>query len=65
MAYINEIYEKNNLMKTINMLASKLDLVVEFDYPEYVTYGDLVELHTDLVNQYNEKCFNENINKNN
>lgn len=59
MAYYKEETEKGILMAGIRNLATKLDVGIVFDSLDDMTYGNLVDLYGELVDQYEEAAFNK------
>jgi len=59
MAYYKEETEKGILMAGIRNLATELDVGIVFDSLDDMTYGNLVDLHDELVDQYEEAVFNK------
>jgi len=59
MAYYKEETEKGILMAGIRNLATKLDVGIVFDSLDDMTYGNLVDLYDELVDQYEEAAFNK------
>ena len=57
MAYYDEEPIKRSIMKSIDLLAQNLEVYVQFEDPETISYGELVALRDDLVSQYNDKMF--------
>ena len=59
MAYYKEETEKGILMAGIRNLATELDVGIVFDSLDDMTYGNLVDLYDELVDQYEEAVFNK------
>jgi len=59
MAYYKEETEKGILMAGIRNLATELDVGIVFDSLDDMTYGNLVDLYDELVDQYEEAAFNK------